>query len=70
MTIADVCNEYPNIEFGYTQTNIPLLPYLPETHRWADEVEADYWWHIRGAANVLRGDDQHGSRTSIAVPRN
>lgn len=64
MTIVDVLSAYPNIDFGYVKTHIPIVEELPEDYRWADCVEVDYWWHIEGAVQVRRGKDQ----TDIAIP--
>lgn len=69
MMMTEAPQDYPHIDFGYTRTCIPSFPSLPNDYRWADEVEVEFWWHIRGAIQVNRGNNDYPPQTDIAVPK-
>ena len=61
---SQVPEGYPNINFNYTRTDVPLVDAIPEGYRWADVVETDFWWHIEGAIHVL----YNATSFDVAVP--
>lgn len=67
--MTDVLAKYPHIDLHYTRTHIPTHDLMPEGYRYADEVETEFWWHIRGAMQVtVRGCPPGEFWTDIAVP--